>query len=310
MADKKQTFVNKLVKDPAKPPMLAALTGWVGEAAAKQHTRLYLDMELSSHVDIPDEIILNREDSQGEDPKQQQTHIWIDRGNLDKLSFSPARNLGGPGFPGGPINTTIPPLCGAPSPFCPPTQPGPLCPPASLQPPCGITVFPGCPPATLQPPCGFTSTPPACFPPTIQPPCGFTSSPPACPPPTIQPPCGFTSSPPACPPPTVLPPCGGITSSPPACLPPTIQPPCGITSSPPACLAPTIQPPCDIGGTAFGPVCPVNTLTPPCNLAVTASAPRCQVGPSAVDACPSVFCPPGGGFGGNFGGGGFGFNGG
>ena len=296
MVDKKQTFVSKLVKDPAKPPSTAALSGWAGEAAAKQHIRLYLDMELSSHVDIPEEIILNREDSQGEDPKQQQTHIWIDRANLEKLIFSNPRNPGGPGFPGGPINTTIaplcggpintvfPPLCGGPSPFCPPTQ----------QPPCG----------------GFTSTPPLCPQPTIQPPCGFTTTGPVCPP-TSQPPCGFTAVGPVCPPQTIQPPCQFTTAVGPNCPPATLQQPCGgggQTAFGPVCPVQTLIPPCNFG-TAVGPNCPPQTLQPPCGLGPTSNA-LCQPGPSAVDACPTAFCPPGGGFGGNFGGGGFGFNGG
>ncbi|XCN71472.1 MAG: hypothetical protein Q3M24_14245 [Candidatus Electrothrix aestuarii] len=54
------SFVDKVVKDPANVPNVMLLSGFVGKSAEKDHTRLYLDAVLSNFYDIPDESILHQ----------------------------------------------------------------------------------------------------------------------------------------------------------------------------------------------------------------------------------------------------------
>lgn len=54
-------FVAKLVKNPAEPPKTVLLNGYVGASSELGHTRLYLDLELNSYVEIPDDAILHME---------------------------------------------------------------------------------------------------------------------------------------------------------------------------------------------------------------------------------------------------------
>src|SRR5215813_4405254 len=51
-------FTGKAVRDPAKPQTLVKLTGYRGESSEAGHTRLYLDANISSYADIPDDDVL------------------------------------------------------------------------------------------------------------------------------------------------------------------------------------------------------------------------------------------------------------
>jgi hypothetical protein len=57
----KSDFVGKIVTDLKSPPNAVLLSGYLGDSSEDCHTRLYFDLELSSHVDIPNEAILHRE---------------------------------------------------------------------------------------------------------------------------------------------------------------------------------------------------------------------------------------------------------
>jgi hypothetical protein len=47
-------FVGSLVADPARPPALLHLAGFLGDASEPGHTRLYFDAQLSDWIDVPD----------------------------------------------------------------------------------------------------------------------------------------------------------------------------------------------------------------------------------------------------------------
>jgi hypothetical protein len=86
----KSDFVGKIVTDPTKPPNAVLLSGYLGDSSDDGHTRLYFDLELSSHVDIPNEAILHRE------PYELYGHghiiifmVWVKRDALIK----PGRDL-------------------------------------------------------------------------------------------------------------------------------------------------------------------------------------------------------------------------
>lgn len=75
-------FVGRAVEDPNAPPQLLMLTGYVGKSSKGSHTRIYLDLLLSSYVDVPDEEILHAQEL----PKAQSPvggyYIWIRRTDL------------------------------------------------------------------------------------------------------------------------------------------------------------------------------------------------------------------------------------
>lgn len=68
-------LVEALASDPNSPPRKATqLFGYPGPAADAKATRLWLDLELTGYVDVPDEAILHSqtlEDDQG-------TYLWVD----------------------------------------------------------------------------------------------------------------------------------------------------------------------------------------------------------------------------------------
>jgi hypothetical protein len=51
-------FTGKAVRDPAKPQTLVKLTGYRGESSEADHTRLYLDANISRYADIPEDDVL------------------------------------------------------------------------------------------------------------------------------------------------------------------------------------------------------------------------------------------------------------
>ena len=73
-------FVEALVKDPANPPQVKLLMGYAGEAVEKDHVRIYLDPELSEHLDVPQAAVLHTQDVPN-DPLGAK-HFWIDRNAL------------------------------------------------------------------------------------------------------------------------------------------------------------------------------------------------------------------------------------
>lgn len=52
-------FVSQIVTDPAQPPQTVMVTGYVGESAVDEHTRVYFDRELNRYADVPNDAILH-----------------------------------------------------------------------------------------------------------------------------------------------------------------------------------------------------------------------------------------------------------
>jgi hypothetical protein len=74
-------FVARVIQDPKHPPSVALLAGFPGAAAQPGHTRLYLDLELRSYLDLPDESILHHEGIPGPAAALGATFVWIARGD-------------------------------------------------------------------------------------------------------------------------------------------------------------------------------------------------------------------------------------
>jgi hypothetical protein len=84
MADEKRSgskgiphhpLVAALASDPSKPPEKATkLFGYPGPAAEKGSIRLWLDIDLTTYVDVPDEAILHSQTL----PDDQGTYLWVD----------------------------------------------------------------------------------------------------------------------------------------------------------------------------------------------------------------------------------------
>ncbi len=157
-------LVAALASDPGKPPTNATkLFGYPGPAAEKGATRLWLDHDLTTYVDIPGDAILHSQTL----PDDQGTYIWVDP--EAKLTYSStqshdvqadflggsiaARNLAGApvgigGVGGGGARTTaVAAICSL-SAGC------------SVLPNCGESSFPDCP-STVEAICGETHPTPA-----------------------------------------------------------------------------------------------------------------------------------------------------
>jgi hypothetical protein len=68
-------LVTALASDPGKPPTKATkLFGYPGPAAEKGSTRLWLDLDLTTYVDVPDDAILHSQTL----PDDQGTYLWVD----------------------------------------------------------------------------------------------------------------------------------------------------------------------------------------------------------------------------------------
>lgn len=76
-------LVEALVPDPSQPPRKSVqLFGYPGKSTTPRVTRLWLDLDLTSYVDVPDEAIVHckvLENDQG-------TMLWVDAGT--KLAYS------------------------------------------------------------------------------------------------------------------------------------------------------------------------------------------------------------------------------
>jgi hypothetical protein len=273
------SFVEKLVSDPTKPVDATLLTGFLGKSTREKHSRLYLNPELSSYVDIPDDALLHTEDIPKEYSPLGGVHAWVKRGAQlvrgqssgagDQASFfeGPLTHdllAGGvhaapqaiPNTAANCLNITVAcpvtPVC-PPTPLCPsahagtcPTQPALVCSHPSQLLPCPTHTIVGCPSQAI-----------VCHQPSPL----FACNTPFCPRPT-----------PACPVFTV----SGA----------------GCASQTLICQHPSAVCPIQT------PFCPTQAIF--CQQPSVAHACQTMVCPSAIDACPSA---PGGCNPGNFPGG-------
>jgi hypothetical protein len=172
-------LVEALVPDPSQPPeRTTKLFGYPGRSPEAKSTRLWLDLDLSSYVDVPDDAIRysrTLDDDAGTilwvvaDAALQYGSVTSHQTQADFLSGGiTTAYLGGagPAAPG-PLPPTLPPGCPVPTQF-------PPC--ASDFVPCGFTHFPPCPTHSFTCPTQGPTIFICCEPPTL---------PPRCPPPTV-----------------------------------------------------------------------------------------------------------------------------
>jgi hypothetical protein len=278
-ASSRQSFVDKVVKDPNQPPDALLLFGYLGKSSEPECIRLYFNAQLNDYVDIPNDAIFHEEAS-GPDAPLEGTYVWINRdaqlvhgpmgGTRRKARFLEGRMqqdfaaqaAGNAPAPAAPFTVIT-----CPTPCQVVTQPPQICGLTHI-PPCPQTIAPPCP-HTVAPPCVHTVTPPC---PTVLPPCPHTIAPPCVhtvtpPCPTVLPPCPHTFAPPCVH--TVLPPC-----------PQTIRPPCPHTIAPP-CLH-TFFPPCQ------------HTVNPPCLITATPACLPQSIACPSFAGCPTIQCGGGG----------------
>jgi len=70
-------FVSKLVKDPANPPRVRHLIGFLGASSEKGKVRLYLSSDLSSFIDIPVPEILHQEQGASGQSRLGAVDVWV-----------------------------------------------------------------------------------------------------------------------------------------------------------------------------------------------------------------------------------------
>jgi hypothetical protein len=174
-------LVEALVPDPSQPPeRTTKLFGYPGKSPEAKATRLWLDLDLSSYVDVPDDAIRYHRTL----PDDAGTILWVvadaslqygsvtsHQTQADFLSGGiTTAYLGGAGPAGpGPLPPTLPPGCPLPTHY-------PPC--ASDFVPCGFTHFPPCPTHSFTCPTAGPTIFICCEPPTL---------PPRCPPPPSVP---------------------------------------------------------------------------------------------------------------------------
>jgi hypothetical protein len=70
-------LVARLIRDPANPPDLMLLWGFVGASSEADHVRLYLDILFSSYIDIPRDVIVHREPMPQAQSPLGGSYVWI-----------------------------------------------------------------------------------------------------------------------------------------------------------------------------------------------------------------------------------------
>jgi hypothetical protein len=282
-------FISKIVKDPAQPPDVLLLTGYLGASSEPGYTRLYFDPQFSNYVEIPDAAILHTQKIPPEQSPLGESYVWIDKNaeiihgkvgpNRPKAKF-----LEGPIFQdfmrgaqfGGaaaPQPAPRPTLIGSPT--CAPE----LCVRPSIAQPCQTSFPIACPPQLTQlnsPTCA----PELCLLPSIVQPCpppqptqlnSPTCAPAMCLLPSVAQPC----------PPPQLTQLNSPTCAPELCVRPSIVNFCPTPSAVQLCQSqPAICQPSVVGPCLSHPV-----------ICLTPSAVQ-QCPPITLPFCPTEACPP------------------
>ena len=134
-------LVEALVPDPSKPPeRTTKMFGFPGSSPREGSTRLWLDADLTSYADIPDEAILYSRTL----PDDEGTVLWV-RASAPISYESVSSHEAQAEFLTGAITAThLGAAAGGEAAY--PMQTFIGCPRPTLFPPCGYTVYPGCPP--------------------------------------------------------------------------------------------------------------------------------------------------------------------
>jgi hypothetical protein len=284
MADKSPNIpphplVQALVPDPKQPPQpTVKLVGLPGTSPDTSTTRLWLDHDLSSYVDVPSSAVLYNKTL----PEDGGSVLWVSADaklNYGSVGSHTAQgsylggsivqqNLAGAAGYGAPAYTPVPYQTPYGTPSVHVICPTPTATP-SVHVPCATHTQPCPTPGTV------VSIPIICFP-THIPPCGNA---------TYAPPCGLpvTHTTPFCPV-THVPPCGPVTYDA-QCTPHvTHNPPCPVVQATydAGCVNPpvvTYDPTCAPVHVTYHPHCaPVGpaTLVPPCIPVGTSTPPACR----------------------------------
>ncbi len=283
-------LVEKLVADPASPPEVTQIDGYLGRSSRADHVRVYHSLSLDQYTDIPESALLHVEDLSKEQIEFGGSRLWVNaRAEVVRENRQPVRTEArflegsiadsylegtadsawgsGYGEYGGGYGGGYGEGYGEDIPI-PPTLGGGCMPPVTMVPSCRPM---GCP--TMMPTCVRTclaTCAPTCAPtckPTCKPTCPVSCVP------TCRPTCLRTCAP------TCAPTCR-----------PTCKPTCPVTCAPtcrPTCArtcAPTCKPTCK-------PTCPVTcapTCRPTCRPTMCAT---CIV--TCMPTCRPTLCPAG-----------------
>jgi hypothetical protein len=75
-----QSFIAKVVSDPARVPLVWILAGYLGDSSLADHRRLYLGPDLASWVEIPSDAIVHIEEIPGADNWLGAVLVWVRQG--------------------------------------------------------------------------------------------------------------------------------------------------------------------------------------------------------------------------------------
>jgi hypothetical protein len=276
MAEKipQHPLVQALVPDPKQPPQpTVKLVGLPGTSPDTSATRLWLDHDLSSYVDVPSSAVLYNKTL----PEDGGSVLWVSADAKLNYGSVGSHTAQGSYLGGSIVQQNLAGTAGyGASTYTPPPYQTPYGTPS-------VHVI--CPTPTATPsayvPCHVTQVPP----------CGHVTYLQPCVPPTHVPPCG--------PPITHIPPCGNATYAPP-CGPVTHVPPCGPVTYDAQCTPHvTHNPPCPVAQATYDPACvhpiPV-TYDPQCAPHVT-YLPQCAtvhatvIAPCLPVSIPVYHCP-------------------
>jgi hypothetical protein len=72
-------FVDRLVPDPSDVPDLRAISGFPGRSSRPKHVRVYLTLELSDYVEIPQDGVVHKESLQTPERPLGGVIVWVKR---------------------------------------------------------------------------------------------------------------------------------------------------------------------------------------------------------------------------------------
>lgn len=85
---KADPIVGILVTDPNDPPDVVAIAGYVGPSSRRKHSRLYLNLNFSTYVDIPDGAVEHYESLGSRNEPLRGSVIWISRETATSLTVT------------------------------------------------------------------------------------------------------------------------------------------------------------------------------------------------------------------------------
>jgi hypothetical protein len=82
-------FVTGVVTDPSNPPDVMLLVGYPGPSSEEKHLRIYLNLELSDHLDIPEDDIVFKKEVPTQDNPFTPTYLWVNNDSKIKRKAQP-----------------------------------------------------------------------------------------------------------------------------------------------------------------------------------------------------------------------------